>query len=109
MGTGAAEEAARVFGDAAFLSVQKQLIPHGLALKSLQSSIENQNVNSSKNFVSEDLSPRHMKQLHSNSQRDISVTYHGLPQAGGTGSQNGGTTTVSFYNTPSPMATTTQV
>ncbi|CAI9102462.1 OLC1v1000740C1 [Oldenlandia corymbosa var. corymbosa] len=108
---GAAEEATKVFGDAASVCIKKQHVPHESALKSLQSSSENHCVNVSKNFGSEDASPRHGKLMHSNTQRDTSANYHGLPQAGGTGSQalNGGPNSASFYNTPSPMATTTQL
>lgn len=111
MGTGAAEEAVTVFGDAASLYIQKQHLPQVSASKSMPTSTEDHGLISSRNFGSEDLSPRHLKHMHGNNQRDISGNYHAVPQSGGTGSQlsNGGSTTVSFYNTPSPMASATQV
>ncbi|KAI5667806.1 hypothetical protein M9H77_17659 [Catharanthus roseus] len=103
---GVAEDAATVFGDAAFLCIQKQQLSHGLASKSLQASTEDHGVATSKSFGSEDSSPRHFKHMHGNNQRDISGNYHGLPLSGGNGSQpsNGGPASVSFYNTPSPIA-----
>ena len=111
MGTGAAEEAATVFGDAASLCIQKQHLPHGLGSKSMQASAEDQGLISSRNVGAEDLSPRHLKNIHGNSQRDAAGNYHSAPQPGGTGSQplNGGPTTLSFYSTPSPMAAASQV
>ncbi|CDP08586.1 unnamed protein product [Coffea canephora] len=108
---GAAEEAATVFGDAASLCIQKQHLPHGLGSKSMQASAEDQGLMSSRNVGAEDLSPRHLKNIHGNSQRDAAGNYHSAPQPGGTGSQplNGGPTTLSFYSTPSPMAAASQL
>lgn len=100
--TGVAEDAATVFGDSAFLCLQKQHLSHGLVSKNLYSSTEDHVVTTSKSIGSEDASPRHIK----NFQRDISGHHHhGLPLSGGNGSQpsNGGPASVSFY-TPSPMA-----
>lgn len=98
---GVAEDAATVFGDAAFLCLQKQQLSHGLVSKNLYSLTEDHVVATSKSFGSEDASPRHFK----NCQRDISGHHHGLPLSGGNSSQpsNGGSASVSFY-TPSPMA-----
>ncbi|CAI9106489.1 OLC1v1005662C2 [Oldenlandia corymbosa var. corymbosa] len=107
---GDAEDATRVFGDAASVCVQKQHMTHESALQSLRSSTNYQFVNASKNFGSEDVSPRPMKHMHSNNQRVISANHHGLSQTGGTGSQSlNGPNAVCLYNTPSPMTTITQL
>ena len=55
--------------------------------------------------VSEDASPRKLR--HMQGLKDIAGNHHGAYMLGGTASQpvNGGPSNISFYNTPSPMAT----
>ncbi|KAK6945051.1 hypothetical protein RJ641_026153 [Dillenia turbinata] len=103
---GAAEEAVVVFGEAAALSIQKQHLTQGLASQNLQISGEDHNLGPDRNFGSEDMSPRQLKHMHSNNPRDISANYHGVTSAAtASHSVNGGSSNLSFYNTPSPMAT----
>ena len=103
---GAAEEAIVVFGEAATLCIQKQYLHHGLASPSLHMSSEDYNLVSSRNFGSEDVSPRQLKHTQGNSLRDIPGNHHGAAVLSGVLSQpqNGGPSNMSFYNTPSPMA-----
>ncbi|OMO82673.1 Tetratricopeptide TPR-1 [Corchorus capsularis] len=103
---GAAEEATLVFGEAAALCVQKQYLQQGAASPNSHSSNEDYNLVSSRNFGSEDVSPRQLKHTQGNNLRDIPGNYHGAAVLGGAASQpqNGGPSNMSFYNTPSPMA-----
>uniref|UniRef100_A0A5B6ZD50 Putative CDC27 family protein isoform 1 n=1 Tax=Davidia involucrata TaxID=16924 RepID=A0A5B6ZD50_DAVIN len=103
---GAAEEATSIFGESAVLCIQKQHLHHGLAYQNLQASSEDHNLVSSRNFGSEDVSPRQLKHMNANNLRDIPGNYHGTVASGGAASQllNGGPANI-FYNTPSPMAT----
>ncbi|KAK6941605.1 hypothetical protein RJ641_026982 [Dillenia turbinata] len=103
---GAAEEAVVVFGEAAALSIQKQHLTQGLASQNLQLSGEDHNLGPDRNFGSEDMSPRQLKHMHSNNPRDISANYNGVTSAvTASHTVNGGSSNLSFYNTPSPMAT----
>lgn len=97
---GAAEEAAAVFGEASLLCIQKQHIDQGNQSQNLQASTDDQNV-ASKNIVSDDISPRQSKHTHSNNLREISGNYNGAAAIQNLG---GVSTNMSFYNTPSPMA-----
>ncbi|OMO58235.1 Tetratricopeptide TPR-1 [Corchorus olitorius] len=103
---GAAEEATLVFGEAAALCVQKQYLQQGAASPNSHSSNEDYNLVSSRNFGSEDVSPRQLKHTQGNNLRDIPGNYQGAAVLGGAASQpqNGGPSNMSFYNTPSPMA-----
>jgi anaphase-promoting complex subunit 3 len=73
----------------------------------LSISNEDYNLVSARNFGLEDGSPRQLKHLQGNNLRDIPGNYHGASTLGGPVSQpsNGGPPNLSFYNTPSPMAT----
>ena len=103
---GAAEEATVVFGEAAALCIQKQYLHHGVASPNLHMSNEDYNLVSSQNFGSEEVSPRQLKHTQGNSLRDIPGNHHGAAVLSGVLSQpqNGGPSNMSFYNTPSPMA-----
>lgn len=104
--SGAAEEATAVFGEAASLCVQKQYTPHGLASQSLPASTEDRNALSARNYSSQDLSPRQLKNTHGNTLKENPGNYHGTAFSGGANQPiNGGLANMSFYNTPSPMAT----
>ncbi|KAL3375430.1 hypothetical protein AABB24_006750 [Solanum stoloniferum] len=98
--TGAAEEAAAVFGEASLLCIQKQHIDQGNQSQNLQASTDDQNV-ASTNIVSGDISPRQSKHTHSNNLREMSGNYNGAAAIQNLG---GVSTNMSFYNTPSPMA-----
>ncbi|KAL5768764.1 hypothetical protein ACOSP7_015309 [Xanthoceras sorbifolium] len=104
---GSAEEATAVFGEAAALCIQKQYLQHGSPSHNLYASSEDRNIVSSKTFGSEDVSPRQLKHLQGNNLRDIPGNNHGGAMLMGAASQplNGGPSNISFYNTPSPMAT----
>ncbi|XVF49124.1 hypothetical protein PTKIN_Ptkin03bG0243200 [Pterospermum kingtungense] len=103
---GAAEEATVVFGEAAALCIQKQYLHQGLASPNSHMFSEDYNLVSSQKFGSEDISPRQFKHTQGNNIRDIPVNHHGTAVLSGAASQsqNGGPSNVSFYNTPSPMA-----
>ncbi|KAM7274723.1 hypothetical protein ACFE04_016589 [Oxalis oulophora] len=102
---GAAEETTIVFGEAAALCIQKQYSQHGLASQNCQS--EDRISFSSRNFGLEDTSPRHLKHAEGNNVKDVSGNYHGSAILSGSANQplNGGPSNMSFYSTPSPMAT----
>eukprot|EP00258_Populus_trichocarpa_P018443 XP_006381758.2 cell division cycle protein 27 homolog B isoform X1 [Populus trichocarpa] len=104
---GAAEEAAAVFDEAAALCIQKQYMNCASASHNLSISNEDHNLVSARNFGLEDGSPRQLKHLQGNNLRDIPGNYHGASTLGGPVSQpsNGVPPNLSFYNTPSPMAT----
>ncbi|XP_044472496.1 cell division cycle protein 27 homolog B-like isoform X2 [Mangifera indica] len=103
---GAAEEATAVFGEAASLCIQKQYLHHGSTSQDLYSSNEDCNLVSSKNFGSEDASPRQLKNMQTNNLRDIPGNYNGASVLAGASNQplNSGPSNMSFYNTPSPVA-----
>ncbi|KAA8536972.1 hypothetical protein F0562_029450 [Nyssa sinensis] len=104
---GAAEESTLVFGESASLCIQKQHLHHGVDYENLQASNEDHNLVSGGNFGSEDVSPRKFKHMNANNVRDIPGNYHGGVATGGAASQplTNGPANISFYNTPSPMAT----
>ncbi|KAE8038945.1 hypothetical protein FH972_011406 [Carpinus fangiana] len=99
---GAAEEATAVFGEAAALCIQKQYLSHGSASQSLNMPNEDHSTVSARNFGPgpDDASPRQLKHMQGNNLRDIPGNYHG---AAAVQSSNGGSSNISFYNTPSPM------
>ncbi|XP_061362082.1 cell division cycle protein 27 homolog B-like [Gastrolobium bilobum] len=101
---GAAEEATAVFGEAAALSIQKQYLNCSTSPR-LHSSVEDCNVVDTRHCVSEDMSPRQLKLLQG--LKDIPGNHHGASILGGTAGQPiySGLSNISFYNTPSPMAT----
>ncbi|KAL8457029.1 hypothetical protein ACS0TY_035022 [Phlomoides rotata] len=104
---GAAEEAALVFDEGASLCIQKQYLHRGLVSQSLHTTNEEHDVTSNRVLGSEDVSPRKLKHTHSNNLRVISGVCQGT-----TSNQlplNGGPTSLPFYNTPSPMATQSQL
>ncbi|KAK9275053.1 hypothetical protein L1049_022311 [Liquidambar formosana] len=80
---GAAEEATAVFGEAAALCIQKQHLHHGSASQNLQTSSEERDVVPSRNFGSEDVSPRQLKHMQGNNLRDIPGSYNGPVTSGG--------------------------
>ncbi|KAI9083433.1 hypothetical protein K1719_034647 [Acacia pycnantha] len=102
---GSAEEATAFFGEAAAQQIQKQYL-NDSASASLQTLAEDRNVVSSKQFVSEDMSPRHLKHVQGNNLKDIPGNHNGASIIGGAAIQpvNSGPSNLSFYNTPSPMA-----
>ncbi|KAJ6921201.1 hypothetical protein NC652_015184 [Populus alba x Populus x berolinensis] len=104
---GAAEETAAVFDEAAALCIQKQYMNCVSASHNLSISNEDHNLVSARNFGLEDGSPRQLKHLQGNNLRDIPGNYHVASTLGGPVSQpsNGVPPNLSFYNTPSPMAT----
>ncbi|KAJ0091066.1 hypothetical protein Patl1_13321 [Pistacia atlantica] len=104
---GAAEEATAVFGEAAALCIQKQYLHHGSTSQNLYSINEDRNLVSSKNCGSEDVSPRQLKNMQTNNLRDVPGNHHGAAMLAGASNQplNGGASNISFYNTPSPVAT----
>lgn len=99
---GSAEEAAVVFGEAASLSIQKQYLHHGLASQSLLTLNEDCNLVSARNFSSEDVSQRQFKHMQGNNIRDVSGNSHVI-LGGASGHPMNGSSSLSFYNTPSPM------
>ncbi|XP_022754989.1 cell division cycle protein 27 homolog B-like isoform X2 [Durio zibethinus] len=103
---GAAKEATVVFSEAAALCIQNQYLHHGLPSPNLHMSSEDYNLVSSRNFGSEDVSPRKLKHTQGNNLRGIPGNHHGAVVLSGAASQpqNGGPSNMSFYNTPSPMA-----
>ncbi|EXB59785.1 Cell division cycle protein 27-B-like protein [Morus notabilis] len=105
---GAADEASTVFGEAAARCMQKQYLHHRSASQSLHVSNEDRNFASTRNFLSlEDASPRQLKHVQGNNIRDIPGNYYNNTVLGGPPAQSltGGSSNLSFYNTPSPMAT----
>ncbi|BBH08360.1 CDC27 family protein [Prunus dulcis] len=99
---GSAEEAAVVFGEAASLSIQKQYLHHGLASQSLLTLNEDCNLVSGRNFSLEDVSQRQFKHMQGNNIRDVSGNSHVI-LGGASGQPMNGSSSLSFYNTPSPM------
>ncbi|XP_021775798.1 cell division cycle protein 27 homolog B-like isoform X1 [Chenopodium quinoa] len=100
---GSAEEASAVFGDTAAHTIQKQL-QHAFTSQSFVISTEDQNQVSAKSCG--DASPRQLKSIHGNSAKDASGSYQGANVSSVAVSQslNYVSSSLSFYNTPSPMA-----
>lgn len=103
---GAAEEAAAFFGEAAALCIQKQYLNDSTS-PSLHISAEDRNMVAARHCVSEDASPRQLKHVQGNNLKDIPGNHNGASILGGAAGQpvNSGPSNLSFYNTPSPMAT----
>ncbi|XP_027349776.1 cell division cycle protein 27 homolog B-like isoform X2 [Abrus precatorius] len=100
---GAAEEATAVFGEAAALCIQKQYL-HCSNSPKLHSSAEDCNVVDTRHYISEEASPRQLKLMQG--LKDIPGNHHGASILGGTAQPiNSGLSNISFYNTPSPLAT----
>ncbi|POO00841.1 N-terminal acetyltransferase A, auxiliary subunit [Trema orientale] len=104
---GAADEASVVFGEAAARCIQKQYLHHGSSIQNLHVSNEDRNFASVRHLSLEDFSPRHLKHMQGNNIRDIPGNYHNSTVAGGASTQSltGSSSNITFYNTPSPMAT----
>ncbi|XP_022880290.1 cell division cycle protein 27 homolog B-like isoform X1 [Olea europaea var. sylvestris] len=103
---GAAEEATSIFSEGASLCVEKQYMHDELSSKSLQASIDDHIVVPNRSPIVEDVSPRQLKDMHGYDVRVISQNYHGVAS---NQPLNGGSANFSFYNTPSPMATHSQL
>ncbi|KAJ1380807.1 Tetratricopeptide-like helical domain superfamily [Sesbania bispinosa] len=101
---GAAEEATAVFGEDAAFCLQKQYINCSTST-SPHLSAEDCSLVVARHSVCEDVSPRLLK--HMQGLKDIAANHHGTSVSGGTAVQpiNSGPSNLSFYNTPSPMAT----
>ena len=104
---GAADEASVVFGETAARSIQKHYLHHGSASQSLHVSNEDRNFAPARSFNLEDASPRQSKHVQANNTRDIPGNHHNNTLMGGASTQSltGSSSNISFYNTPSPMAT----
>ncbi|XP_038993974.1 cell division cycle protein 27 homolog B-like isoform X2 [Hibiscus syriacus] len=100
---GAAEEATVVFGEAAALCIQKQYLHHGLASPNLHAASEDYSLVSSQKLGSEDVIPRQLKHIQGSNLRDIPGNHHGATISVSQ-PQNSGPSNISFYNTPSPVA-----
>lgn len=109
--SGAADEAAAVFGEAAARCIQKQYLNHGSASQNLHVSNDDRNFSSVRNLSLEDVSPRQLKHMQGNNVRDIPGNYHNNTVIGGASTQSltGSSSNMPFYNTPSPMATQVMV
>lgn len=103
--SGAAGEAASVFGESASECIQKQYLSHDVGPQ-LQAAIDDHSLISGRQ-MSESVSPRHLRHLHGNNMKDSSLNHNGAVFSGSAASQpsNGVHHNISFYNTPSPMAT----
>ncbi|XP_019442777.1 PREDICTED: cell division cycle protein 27 homolog B-like [Lupinus angustifolius] len=101
---GAAEEASVVFGESAALCLQKQYLNCATS-PSMHSSVEDCPVISARPTVSEVASPRQLRQVQG--LKDNAGNHEGASILGGMAGQliNSGPSNISFYNTPSPMAT----
>ncbi|KAE8674358.1 Cell division cycle protein 27-like protein B [Hibiscus syriacus] len=100
---GAAEEATVVFGEAAALCIQKQYLHHGLASPNLHAPSEDYSLISSQKLGSEDVIPRQLKHTQGSNLRNIPGNHHGAAISASQ-PQNSGPSNISFYNTPSPVA-----
>lgn len=103
--TGAAEEGNAIFGESASLYVQKLYSGHAVVSQSMLSSTENKISVSVRNLSPHDPSPRQVKNMHSNTLKDNSGSYHGTALSVGASGQfiNGSSANMTFYSTPSPM------
>lgn len=99
---GSAEEASTVFGESAVHTIQKQ--QHALISQNFVASTEDQNQVSAKSLG--DASPRQLKSIHGNSAKDASGSYPGATASSAAVNQplNCVSSSLSFYSTPSPMA-----
>ncbi|KAK7291995.1 hypothetical protein RIF29_07597 [Crotalaria pallida] len=89
---GAAEDATAVFGEAAALCMQKQYLNYTICTNP-NSSAEDCSIVAARNCESEDASPRHLRHMQ------------GLKDIAGGQSINSGPSHMSYYDTPSPIAT----
>lgn len=102
---GSAEEASTVFGESAVLTIQKQQQQqHALTSQNFVAFTEDHNQVSAKSLG--DASPRQLKGIHSNSAKEVSGNYQGATASSAAVNQplNCVSSSMSFYNTPSPMA-----
>ncbi|KAL2976927.1 hypothetical protein AAZX31_13G035600 [Glycine max] len=99
---GAAEEATVVFGEAAAFCLQKQYLNCSTSPNSHMSP-EQSNEVAARPCMSEEASPRQLKQMQS--LKDIATYHHGASILGGAAGQpiNSSSSNMSYYNTPSPM------
>jgi anaphase-promoting complex subunit 3 len=97
---GAAEEATTVFGEAASFCIQKQYLN---CSTSQYLSAEDCHVVATRHSVSEDMSPRQLRQMQG--LKDIAANPHGSSIGAAGQLTSSGSSNMSFYNTPSPMAT----
>ncbi|KAL2586023.1 hypothetical protein AAZV13_13G029100 [Glycine max] len=99
---GAAEEATVVFGEAAAFCLQKQYLNCSTSPNSHMSP-EHSNEVAARPCMSEEASPRQLKQMQS--LKDIATYHHGASILGGAAGQpiNSSSSNMSYYNTPSPM------
>ncbi|XP_076885371.1 cell division cycle protein 27 homolog B-like isoform X1 [Bidens hawaiensis] len=105
---GAAGEATTVFGESASECIQKQYMSHHDAGPQLQASNDDHNVVSGRQQMAENASTRQLRHLNGNNIKDNSLNHNGAVFSGSTTasqSSNGVHSNISFYNTPSPMAT----
>ncbi|CAH1448650.1 unnamed protein product [Lactuca virosa] len=98
---GAAGEATSVFGESASECIQKQYMSHDVGPPG-----DDHNLVSGRQLA-ESVSPRQLRLLHGNNVKDNSLNHNGAAFAGNAATQpnNGVHANISFYNTPSPMAT----
>lgn len=106
---GAAEQASAVFGESAVLTIEKQQKQqqqqqHALTSQNVLTSSEDHNQVSAKSLG--DANPRQLRSSHSSSAKDASGSYQGAtgPSAAVNQPLNCAPSSLSFYNTPSPMA-----
>ncbi|KAF5810721.1 putative tetratricopeptide-like helical domain superfamily, acetyltransferase A, auxiliary subunit [Helianthus annuus] len=109
---GAAGEATTVFGESASECIQKQYISHDVGPQLQQASSDDHNVVSGRQQVAENVSARQLRHSNgSNIKDNNSLNHNGAVFSGNTvaaaasQSNNGVHTSISYYNTPSPMAT----
>lgn len=100
---GAAGEATAVFGESASECIQKQYLSHDVGPQ-LQASIDDQNLVPGRQ-AAESVSPRQQRHLHGNNAKDNSLNHNGAVFSASQANNNGVHANLSFYNTPSPMAT----
>ncbi|XP_071715355.1 cell division cycle protein 27 homolog B-like [Rutidosis leptorrhynchoides] len=101
---GAAGEAISVFGDSAFVCIQKQYTSHDVG-PMLQASTDDHNLVPGRQ-VAENVSPRQLRHLHGNNAKDNSLNHNnGSVFSANQANNNGVHANLSFYTTPSPMAT----
>ncbi|KAI3800749.1 hypothetical protein L1987_28843 [Smallanthus sonchifolius] len=106
---GAAAEASTMFGESASECIQKQYMSHDVGPQ-LQASSDDHNVVSGRQQVPENVSARQLRHLNGNNVKDTSLNHNGAVFSGSTAAaasqpNNGVHASISFYNTPSPMAT----
>ncbi|KAL8236041.1 hypothetical protein R6Q59_017122 [Mikania micrantha] len=104
---GAAGEATTVFGEYASECIQKQYMSHDVQL---QACSDDHDVVSSRQQVTENVGARQSRHLNGNNIKENSINHSSAVFSGSTiaaASQhsNGVHANISFYNTPSPMAT----